>query len=247
VGLDLSNQLDGQYGHFIVIAKPPKGLFQQERYWEHVNVWVQVTQIGLDAFVDHSEMVAWTTSLLDGAPLQGLTIETAPGIQAGGTGPDGLARFRIPSGNDLPDRPPGRRPGHPAGQHLSVGQRRLVQPPVEDELRWYVLDDRQMYRPGEEVHLKGWVRRLGRKQDGDVGLIGNLVSNISYQIYDPQGNDLGTGSAEVNALGGFDFSFSLPENANLGYAYIQMDAGPGWMALLFTASRSRSSAAPSSR
>ncbi|MBN1451792.1 MAG: hypothetical protein JW963_12320, partial [Anaerolineales bacterium] len=88
-------------------------------------------------------------------------------------------------------------------------------------------DDRQMYRPGEEVHLKGWIRRLGRKQDGDVGLIGNLVSNVSYQIIDPQGNDLGTGNVEVNALGGFDFSFSVPENANLGYAYIQMDAGVG--------------------
>jgi alpha-2-macroglobulin len=228
VGIDLSNQLDGEFGHFIVNVKPPKGLFQQERYWEHVNVWVQVTQIGLDAFVDHSEMVAWTTSLLDGAPLQGLTIETAPGIQAAVTGADGLARFAIPSGATtyLIARQGDDQAILPANTYLwdEGGWSRR---PTEDELRWYVLDDRQMYRPGEEVHLKGWIRRLGRKQDGDVGLIGNLVSGISYQIYDPQGNDLGAGSAEVNALGGFDFSFSLPANANLGYAYIQMDAGTG--------------------
>ena len=47
----------------MVIAKPPKGLFEEERYWEHVQVWVQITDIGLDAFVDHSEMVVWATDL----------------------------------------------------------------------------------------------------------------------------------------------------------------------------------------
>ena len=48
-------------------------------------------------------------------------------------------------------------------------------------LRWYVFDDRQMYKPGEEVHLKGWMRRIGGKQDGDVGLVGSAVSAVSYQ------------------------------------------------------------------
>ncbi len=144
------------------------------------------------------------------------------------TGPDGLARFPIPSGGAtyLIARQGDDQALLPANTYLwdeSGWSRRST----EDELRWYVVDDRQMYRPGEEVHLKGWVRRLGRKQDGDVGLIGNAVSNISYQVYDPQGNDLGTGTVEVNALGGFDFNFSLPANANLGYAYIQMDANTG--------------------
>ena len=36
--------------------------------------------------------------------------------------------------------------------------------PVEDSLLWYVFDDRQMYRPGEEVHLKGWIRNFGRNR-----------------------------------------------------------------------------------
>ena len=37
--------------------------------------WVQVTQIGLDAYVDHSEMVAWATALQDGTPLNGVNLE----------------------------------------------------------------------------------------------------------------------------------------------------------------------------
>ena len=228
VGLDLSDQLDSQFGQLIVVVKPPKGLFEQERYWEHVNVWVQVTHIGLDAFVDHSEMLAWTTSLADGSPLQGLTLESDSGAQVATTGPDGTARFPIPNngttyllarqGDDTALLPASNSFWDESG---------WTRRPTEDTLTWYVADDRQMYRPGEEVHIKGWLRRLGRKQNGDVGLVGSLVSNITYQILDPQGNDLGIGTAEVDALGGFDFNFSLPENANLGYASISMDAGVG--------------------
>ena len=46
----------------------------------------------------------------------------------------------------------------------------------------HITDDRQMYRPGEQVHVKGWLRRIGGKQDGEVGLIGSGVSNVRYRI-----------------------------------------------------------------
>ncbi len=41
---------------------------------------------------------------------------------------------------------------------------------------------------------------------------------------DPQNNALGDGQAEVNALGGFDFAFTLPETTNLGNAQITLNA-----------------------
>ena len=56
--------MDGPSGHFIVIVSPPGGLLKpnQNAYWQTVQAWVQVTQIGLDAFTDHSEMVVWTSA-----------------------------------------------------------------------------------------------------------------------------------------------------------------------------------------
>ena len=30
---------------------------------------------------------------------------------------------------------------------------------VRDQARWYVFDDRQVYKPGETMRVKGWVRR----------------------------------------------------------------------------------------
>ncbi len=223
VSIDLSQHMDGAYGHFIVIVKPPAGFFEKDRYWETKQIWVQVTQIGLDAFIDHSEMVTWASALKDGAPLSGVTIEG--GSLSATTGEDGTARFSLP-GSGIP--------------YLvaSLGADKALLPrstyywsedswyprPVSDQLAWYVFDDRQMYRPGEEVHIKGWVRRIGGKQDGDVGLAGSALSGMYYQINDPQGNDLGNGRLEVTPLGGFDLAFTLPENANLGYAQLMLTA-----------------------
>ena len=228
VGVKLSDVMDGDSGHFIIIAKPPRGLFQEERYWETMQTWVQVTQIGLDAFVDHSEMVVWASALLDGAPLAGVSIESDSGALDIVTGEDGLARFDIPAGGTayLVARQGADQALLPRSSYY-WGDDTWYQRTVYDFLRWYVFDDRQMYRPGEEVILKGWLRQVGGGQAGDVGLLGDAVSNVNYQLVGPQGNELGSGQTDVNALGGFNFAFTLPENANLGYAQLYLTADGG--------------------
>lgn len=226
VNIDLSGSMDGPSGHFIVIVRPPQELISRDsnRYWQTVQTWVQVTQIGLDAFVDHSEMVAWTTALKDGSPLGGVSITSDRGGQAILTGSDGTARFPIPDGATY--------------LVATLGADKALLPrsgyfwyndtwssrPVTDSLRWYVFDDRQMYRPGEEVHIKGWLRAVGGKQNGDVGLAGSRVTAVNYQIYDSVGNQIGSGRVDTNALGGFDFAFTLPEQVNLGYTQVYLNA-----------------------
>ena len=73
VDIDLSKYMDGNFGHFVVIVEPPARIFESDndkwqRFSQTIVTWVQVTQIGLDAFTDHSEMVAWATDLKNGAP-----------------------------------------------------------------------------------------------------------------------------------------------------------------------------------
>jgi len=225
VNVDLSKVMDGDYGHFIVIVRPPTSIFEEEKYWEHVQVWVQVTQIGLDAFADHSQMIAWATSLQEGAPMEGVSLSSNKGSLGVKTGKDGTAIFDLPNsgmaylvaqkGNDKAMLP---------RSEYYYGDDSWYPRNVNDQLRWYVFDDRAMYRPGEDVHIKGWMRRVGGKQDGDVGLIGTKVTQVQYQIIGPQGNEMGTGTAEVNSLGGFDFAFTLPEATNLGYAQLNLTA-----------------------
>lgn len=222
--IPLAPHMDGDFGHFIVVVRPPADLLKRPEPWRYIQTWVQVTQIGVDAFTDHSEMVVWTSSLQDGSPLAGVNISPAGSGTAATSGEDGTARFPLPSGATY--------------LVAELGADRAILPraagygweepwqvlPVYDELRWYVFDDRQMYRPGEEVHLKGWMRLIGGRQDGDVGLAGEKVNAVQYRVSDSQGNEIAGGRAEVSSLGGFDFAFTLPEKVNLGYTEVILTA-----------------------
>jgi alpha-2-macroglobulin len=226
VDIDLKSHMDGSSGQFIVIVKPPKPLFS-DNSWQTIQTWVQVTPIGLDAFLDHSEMIAWTTRLKDGSPLSNVTIASDKSGTIGSTDEDGLLNFAIPdsaryltatSGADSAMLPNNTWPWDDAGWRSR---------PTPDSLIWYIFDDRAMYKPGEEVHIKGWIRRLGSKQGSDVNLIGSGTTTVNYSIMGPYGNELGTGTVDVNAFGGFDFVYQIPEEVNLGYASIEFSAnGP---------------------
>jgi len=231
VDIDLSKYMKGEFGHFIVVVEPPAGLFDtDEAKWRResqtIISWVQVTQIGLDAFNDHSEVVAWTTDLKDGKPLVGVRIQPDTGGEAVVSGKDGTVRFDIPDGASYLVATKGKDSAllpH-SNYYYYWGDDTWYSSPPSDSLVWYVFDDRQMYRPGEEVHIKGWIRRIGNGQGGDVALMGADLSSVSYQITEPQGNTLTEGQVNVNSLGGFDFAFTIPEATNLGYAQINFTA-----------------------
>ena len=223
--IDFSEHMEDKSGHFILIAKPPKELFKEERYWETVQTWIQITNIGLDAFVDHSEMIVWTNALTDGKPLNNITIFSNTGKELGKTGSEGTLRFELTS-DGLPfiiarnDHESSFLPPSISYWGDEGWQKREV----NDQVRWYVYDDRQMYRPGEDINIKGWLRQIGAKQGGDVTLIDTALDSIQFQVFDPLRNVLGEGKIDGNSLGGFSLQFTLPENANLGPAYVEFSA-----------------------
>ncbi|HEX8710100.1 MAG TPA: alpha-2-macroglobulin family protein, partial [Pyrinomonadaceae bacterium] len=228
--LDLTPALKGSVGQVVMVVESGTGLKKRER--QSVEAWVQVTNIGLDAFVDNTGLVAWATSLKDGAPLKGVELSILPLGIKGTTALYGLARL-----------PLGQSETAGQGQSLLVARqgRDVAILPENDEwwsqgsnwykrqsadtLRWYVFDDRKIYRPGEEVHIKGWIRRIGGGQTGDVGLPGaTAATGISYVLKDSQGNEIKRGTLPLNALGGFDTSFKLPGTMNLGGAQLELNA-----------------------
>ncbi len=226
VSIDLSRHMDGSSGQFIIMVRPPKGLLQREEEirWRTIHAWVQVTPIGLDAFLDPYQMVVWATALKDGASLEGVSIELGAGGPSAVTGSDGLARFEqlagatyllARRGADVAMLPSSPYPWDDQGwTSYSQG----------DELRWFVFDDRRIYRPGEEVHIKGWLRRITAGPQGDVTPLSSAGGQINYTITGPQGNELGRGQAAVTGLGGFDFVFTIPEQVNLGDAWLNLEA-----------------------
>ncbi|HEX5874598.1 MAG TPA: alpha-2-macroglobulin family protein [Pyrinomonadaceae bacterium] len=200
-----------------------------DAYHNPLLSWVQSTQIGLDAFVDNKQLIGWANSLIDGAPLTDVKMQIIPSDVSGTTGTDGLAYLPLKPvsdsamsvlvarrGNDvaiLPESP--HTWWHPSGT--------WHQKPQTDELRWYVFDDRKLYRPGEEVHIKGWIRRIGTGTAGDVGPLNGAIKSLTYVINDESDNEISKGELKLNAFGGFDMAIKLPAGLNLGIARVKFE------------------------
>src|SRR5262245_62267108 len=66
--IDLKPALNEGLGHVIVnveAVQPPRNDWERRS----LQVWIQATNIGLDAFVDQSNLIGWATSVKDGRPL----------------------------------------------------------------------------------------------------------------------------------------------------------------------------------
>ncbi len=92
-----------------------------------------------------------------------------------------------------------------------------------DQLKWFVFDDRKMYRPKEEVSVKGYMRFYEGGKLGDIQPPGDRAGGgITYVVADSRGNEITKGAANVNAFGAFDFKFKLTDTMNLGMANIRI-------------------------
>ena len=233
--IDLTPALDGGTGHLILYIEPEAGMLSNllNRQLQETRIisWVQVTKIGLDAFVDADEMYVWANSLNDGAPLSGVELTLWPQDVQDVTDETGSARLNLPRnssqllvarrGDDVTFLPENRYEYYRTDSGWNGWQQRAKRAAV----RYFVFDDRKMYRPGESVSVKGWMRQTEHSPEGDLSLLPEgAASELDYTVRDSSNNLIHTGSADINPLGGFHFQFDLPDNVNLGYAWIEMQS-----------------------
>lgn len=225
--VDLSAALSGGVGHVIAIVEP----YPWKEKWDppRLHAWVQATKLGVDAFVDADTLHGFVTDLATGKPLSDVTLEMRPSALSLKSDAKGLAKFTLPDsagkganylvarrGNDVAFVTEDGGWWNEYGSWTKQGR--------GSALAWYVIDDRKMYKPGEEVSLKGWLRSIDNGKGGDVGWPNGLVSSVTYLVRDSQGNQIFTGTAPVSALGSFDTKFTLPKTPNLGSAGIEFRA-----------------------
>lgn len=218
--VDLTPALNGGYGQMLVVVEPtrapPKGWHRAE-----LDVWVQSTDLGVDAFVENDQVTGWVTRLADGAPQGGVTLSL---LEAGSatTNEDGLARVPF---TDKPGKLIVAKKGKDSAilTERWYGRSSYARSARPDQVRWLVFDDRGMYKPGEEVHLKGWIRRAGVSRGGDLDAIPQVAGKeVTFKVRDPRYAEIGTGTTSVDEQGGFDLAFKLPANANLGGASVEL-------------------------
>jgi len=214
-------------GHAIAVVEPYPWTEKYEP--PRMVSWVQSTKLAIDAYVDADQLIAFATDLGTGKPAVGVALEIRPHGIKGTTNDQGMATLALPAGKQV------------KGAHYLVARRGNDIAFVTDnngywneygswnrqdrqtQLAWYVIDDRKMYKPGEEVTLTGWLRTINYGKGGDVGGIGGSVQSIDYKVRDSRDNEIGKGSMPVSAVGGFASKFTLPKTPNLGYAYVTLE------------------------
>jgi hypothetical protein len=237
--IDLSPALTNGFGQVFVRVEPAANpadkttarANRNARRSNFAEAWVQATEIGLDAFADRREIIAWANSLRDGKPLAGVEMTVSPDGLVGTTGADGLARLAFKAaperkgqqgallvarrGDDTAILPQRYYPYYYANEG-NISWRR---DDPNETLRWYVLDDRKLYRPGEEVNVKGWIRKVNLTATGDTEMYTPAAGELAnYVLKDAQGNEITKGSVKLNALAGFNLKLQLPATMNLGGA-----------------------------
>ncbi len=223
--VDLGPALADGHGQVLAVVEPttpprrdPWGGVHRE--W--VRCWVQATNLGLQAFWDQDTLHGWTSALTDGSPLGGveLSLVGVPGRSI--TDATGLARLALGAPSALLVA---RRDGDVAflttRESARWGSDGFAPSFPGSSERWFLFTDRGLYKPGERVHAKGWVRRLGAGRGGDVeALPAGTDRDVRYRVNDARGAELAKGSALLDDAGGFHLAFDLPKNANLGPASI---------------------------
>ena len=220
--VDLGAALPDGLGQLVVVVRP--AVASKDARDQAVRAWVQATRIGLDAFADGETLVAWATDLASGRATG--DVELTLGTASGRTREDGLSRLA------LSETPAPLLVAH-RGQDVAIlpqqaswwsdasGWRRM---PRGETLRFYVFDDRRLYKPGEEVRVKGWLRRIGAGPRGDLEPLPATARGVTWTLVDSQGNESAKGRANIGPTGGFDLALKLAPAFNLGSASLQLQA-----------------------
>jgi uncharacterized protein YfaS (alpha-2-macroglobulin family) len=230
---------DGEHGQVLVVARAVervRGAAKSDATGSASDfAWIQVTDIGLDAFVDRQTLVGWASSLKTGEPLDGVSLSLAGVDEVRETDGNGTAELKLPEASpaqimaqrhdsSLAAWLKAERDGDVAFLPRSMSSTSLStwgQRTQGNTVRWYLVDDREMYRPGETIAMKGWLR--GVAEDGRTMQIPEGPKSLSWSLVGSRGNELKSREVSMTETGGFSVAFDLPEDINLGRARLSFE------------------------
>ncbi|CAF4189665.1 unnamed protein product, partial [Adineta steineri] len=212
-------------GQLIIFIEPTEKAWQecQHNHWERkqiISAWLQCTRLAVDLFVSSGtdvRLTAWITKLMTGIPVNQAIVSIRDKKEE--TNQQGLCSIlnykseNNESGNEILIVE--------KDDDLCILTDIYSYIPNPNVYVWHVFNDRNLYKPKEDVHIKGYVRLLEVK--GDAKLPTYAQGVIDYTVYDPRGEQLQQSKVELNNYGAFDIKFTLPDNANLGSAWVNFN------------------------
>ncbi|MCS5540893.1 MAG: MG2 domain-containing protein, partial [Roseibacillus sp.] len=208
-------------------AEPKEGMESPFRKKKATQVYMQLTDIGLAWKINKDSAFIYAYSCDTGQPLANVTLdvfgEDARALQSAQTNESGVAllprtttqrHLRASLGHDSMiidfDR------SIPTVSMWRFPVNTEWDPQLPDKRTALLFTDRTLYRPGEEVHLKGIVRRIENNRSiFDTGKGAQLV------IRDSSSRILEERDITLSDKGSFDHSFTLPART-VGYFSLEL-------------------------
>jgi hypothetical protein len=218
---------------------------QKHSKWENPfrGLVVSVTDIGLMARYDHDRIVAMATALGSGQALAGARLELRSNegkvVWHGKTDREGVAT--APGRRSLEGRPPyvlwadqGRDAAFTVLDASDALQTYLSSyspwgyAPAKTRLKLFLFTDRNPYRPGETVHLKGVLRMEDATPMGGIDPLPRGLSAVSLQVQSPRGNKvLDLKEVKLTPSGAFTVEVPIPPGADLGGYAVHVNSSQG--------------------
>lgn len=192
--------------------------------------WLQWSSLGLDWWSDGRSLQISVTNLLEGSPAAGVTVEwgnlkMATDSQGRAACPISAQQVRrILQGGLSPSREELSWWGLRASQHsrrlfvLFPFHRSPFLPVHRPQVTGEVFSDRRLYKPGEEIHWKGWLR-VREWGPGKPLCVPEREERLLKWTLKPTrygGQEIATGEVSLTEMGGWDLAFTLPQDIELG-------------------------------
>lgn len=223
IGVDVTAEVAAsQPGMALVAVEVPDRDIQDRRLF-----LVQATDLGITTLIDGLSAVARVTSLSHGTPLAGVTVElhhygdvaSSHPFASSTTGADGVARLGIAASESQSQIFVVAR----AGADTALVS--AWHSPIRSVLTGAIFTERNPYRPGDTVHVRGVVRQ--RRADAR-GTIVSLPSGtrLGCHTRDPDGQD-SPWDATPDEFGTFTREIETHEGAPTGVWSIYCDRSQG--------------------
>ena len=185
---------------------------------------VMVTDLEMILKSGREDLLVFVEDVAEKKPFEGAEILVSDGKKVlfkGHTGPDGVfhrpdkalaaageVRVLVASG------------GHYASNALNMGNLAVAEGLSP---KAYLFTDRTVYRPGSEIHLKGFVREVDRGRYF-------FEENAAYALTltGPAGNEVFRSTVGLNAFGGLDETVRIDDAAPVGTYRFNLKAPTGW-------------------
>jgi len=229
-------------GHVGVVVMPNK--VRPKETCPILRAWVQCTRMSVEVFPTATGFKAWVHDMIENMPLKAAKVSTIPGIPLdkddlknyteltpGVTDKDGWASLDGGKVDSNPSRHmiviKGADTCILQGVHVHSARSTSMGPRVIS----HIWNDRGMYRPKENVEIKGYLREFRMLDDGTPSMTvpalaegkeaEDDIKNLTWTLFDPTGAKVSDGTFVLSpTYGTFHITVALPESINLGECYV---------------------------